>query len=378
MKKRVGGGSGGAQGGRRPHDPAVDVGEKLHHRLVRIDGAALGLEADELDHRRAVLHARAGRRGAPYGFLDLGAHGGGLDAGEKADAHLEGAFGGHRRRPFAAADDAEVEVDGVGEAVVGAVARILGVPALLESLERRDQVEGGLDGVDPGRGVEHVGRLAAHSHAKPHHPHLGRHQALLEGLGDDRGVGLVAARQAGERAVAGAFLLDHRLQIDRRGGLHADVAERLERHGVGDDAGFHVANAAAVEAAVAHHRLEGRVGPHVLGSGRHHVDMAVEDQRAPGVTPRLVDADDVFLARVAPVHRREARLILDGVHVYLELVDGQPEPGEDFRHVVLGRGLVAERRAVAHQIGQHRHRLVVQRVGGGDDLRGARRGVHRG
>ena len=160
--------------------------------------------------------------------------------------------------------------------------------------------------------------------------------------------------------------------------MHAEVAERLERHGVGDDAGFHVAAAAAVEAAVAHHRLEGRVGPHVLGSGRHHVDMAVEDQRAPGVTPRLVDADDVFLARVAPVHRREARLILDGVHVYLELVDGQPEPGEDFRHMILGRGLVAERRAVAHQIGQHGHRLVVQRVGGGDDLGGARRGVHRG
>ena len=42
---------------------------------------------------------------------------------------------------------------------------------------------------------------------------------LSFGLGDDRGIRAIAARQAGERPVAGAFLFRHGLEIDRAAGF---------------------------------------------------------------------------------------------------------------------------------------------------------------
>ena len=45
-------------------------------------------------------------------------------------------------------------------------------------------------------------------------------------LGNEGGIGAIAALQAGERAIAGAFLLDHRLQIDIAARLQAKAGER--------------------------------------------------------------------------------------------------------------------------------------------------------
>ena len=99
-------------------------------------------------------------------------------------------------------------------------------------------------------------------------PDIGAHQLLVFGLRDQHGVGLVAAQMRHQRAVAGGFLLDHRLHVDGRGRLQADAAQRVEGEQVGGVAGLHVARRRGRSSqSPSIDRLEGRMRPHV-GAGR--------------------------------------------------------------------------------------------------------------
>src|SRR5436305_10003873 len=92
--------------------------------------------------------------------------------------------------------------------------------------------------------------MAAHLEAKPDHADLRAHHPARGRLGNETGVGAIAALQSRERAEPGALLLDHGLKMNPRRGLEArslDCIERIER---ADSAGFHVAGATAVHLAV--------------------------------------------------------------------------------------------------------------------------------
>ncbi len=183
-------------------------------------------------------------------------------------------------------------------------------------------------------GVRHRG---VHGHAvdvdgHPHHAHLRAHQ-LVAGLGNDRRVGGVALDQAGQRAVAGALLLDHRLQRDPRRRLVAQALQRAHRHRVGHDAGLHVVGAAPVQPVAVDPGLEGRARPQPLGADRHHVDVAVENQRAAAHRAfRVVHADDVAPTFVRDDRRRVARVAPQFVFVDRELAHGQAQRLELPRH----------------------------------------------
>ena len=82
--------------------------------------------------------------------------------------------------------------------------------------------------------------MAAHLDFKPKHADVGAHQLLVHRLGDQRGVGAIAAQMRHQRAVAGRFLFDHGLQIDRRRRLQADATQRLKRVEIGRMARLHV------------------------------------------------------------------------------------------------------------------------------------------
>ena len=69
----------------------------------------------------------------------------------------------------------------------------------------------------------------AHLHGEPEHAGIGAHQLLVLGLGDQHGVGPVAAQMGHQRAVAGGFLLDHRL--DRHGGGRLQAEAGAARRG---------------------------------------------------------------------------------------------------------------------------------------------------
>ncbi len=160
------------------------------------------------------------------------------------------------------------------------------------SAQRPDHPVGGVDGVRPRAHLAHMDRPAPDLDPEPQDAGIGAHQHLLLRLGDQHRVGAVAAQMGHQGAVAGRFLFHHRLQRHGGGGLEPDAAERVEGEQVGGMPRLHVGAAAAIEPVALHHRREGRVGPEVGGARRHHVDMGLEDQRAPPLLPRPVDADD--------------------------------------------------------------------------------------
>ncbi len=184
---------------------------------------------------------------------------------------------------------------------------------------------------------------------EPQDAGIGAHQHLLLRLGDQHRVGAVAAQMGHQGAVAGRFLFHHRLQ--RHGGrrLEPDAAERVEGEQVGGVPRLHVGAAAAVEPVALHHRLEGRVCPEVGGACRHHVDMGLEDQRAPPLLPRPVDADDDRRLGMLGTELGAARMRLDLRPVHREAVHGVAALAEGAEDEVLDRLLLAAGRGEAHQ-----------------------------
>ncbi|MNS96983.1 hypothetical protein D3C72_1313020 [compost metagenome] len=82
----------------------------------------------------------------------------------------------------------------------------------------------------------------------------------MRGFGDDHRVertelgrrdGALQRRHRGQGAVARVFFFKHAVESHRTRRLHAQLAQRLERRQRADDAGLHVARAAAVQPAIA-------------------------------------------------------------------------------------------------------------------------------
>ena len=145
---------------------------------------------------------------------------------------------------------------------------------------------------------------------EPHDTKLGGHQGLVKRFGNDGTVSLVSCMQAGQRAVAGAFFFDHRLQGDRGSRFKPNIVQRLKRLAIGNDAGFHVASAAAVNPVILDMRGEGAMAPLFGRSCRHHIHMAIQDQAASGRVFRAMQANNVFTPVITINHGwRKARLI---------------------------------------------------------------------
>ncbi len=88
------------------------------------------------------------------------------------------------------------------------------VPLNLELLQRLDQMIRRHDRVRAGAGMRDVNRVALHAQPEPDHADLGAHHLAVGRLGDEAGIGAVAALQGRERTDAGALLLDHRLEMN--------------------------------------------------------------------------------------------------------------------------------------------------------------------
>ncbi|MPL60859.1 hypothetical protein SDC9_06421 [bioreactor metagenome] len=377
---RVGGGGDGAArqclagGAQMRAVDRVDRGAGLGRAVVR-ERIALGHEAviDELG--QGVAQEGIGAGGVADHRLDLGAGGGQVLPRIDRDAQVEDAPGGHRARPVAAGDAADVQVHRVMRMGEIGMAAGRSVPARLEPVQGLDQREGRLNRIRAAAGIGDMGRQAAQMHLTPDHPELRGDEAFLEGLGDQCRIGAIAAQQTGKGAVAGAFLLDHRLHEDIGRRLQPERAQRIEREEVRGEPGLHVARAAAVKPAVLDAGREGRGAPHLLGACRHHIDMAVQDQRAALAAAAAMAADDVPGVLIGGEHGREAGLVADLVKRDLPAVDGKATGGHLICHEGLRALLVAAGRGMRGQFAQEVDLALEERVDRREDA-GGKVGVH--
>src|SRR5207302_4415673 len=86
--------------------------------------------------------------------------------------------------------------------------------------------------------------------AKPDHADLRAHHLAAGRLGNEAGVGTVAALQGRERTDAGALFFDYGLEVNPPGRLQAGRLDRVQRIECADGARLHVAGAAAIHLAV--------------------------------------------------------------------------------------------------------------------------------
>ena len=206
-----------------------------------------------------------------------------------------------------------------------------------------------------------MGGPAADLDLEPHDADIGAHQAVMGRLGDQRGVRVIAAHQARQRAVAGAFLFGDRLEVDMGRRLHARPFQRVKGEQIGRQAGLHVAGSAAVHPAVLDGGLIGREAPHVDRAGRHHVDMPVQDQRPADRLARTVGAHHIDRVVIVDADRRKAWMVLDLVDVDRPTVHGQPALFHGVVHEILGGVLLAALGGKAYELLQKRD-LVVEQI----------------
>ena len=196
--------------------------ERRDRRLGVAQHVTLGLEAVIDDLGRVVREEAVASRGVADRRLDLALGLRHVLTGIDRDADVEGAPGRHARRPVAAGDAADVEIDRMLHGVERRVLLAAAVPVLLQPVQRLHDAVGCLDRIGAGRGFADMHRHAADMDLEPQHADLATDEPVPHRLGDEHGVGAVAALQAGEGAVAGALLLDHRLHMHVGGRLVAD------------------------------------------------------------------------------------------------------------------------------------------------------------
>ncbi len=242
------------------------------------------------------------------------------------------------------------------------------VPGLLERAQFGDDAVGGIDGVGAGAHVAHVHGMAAHFHLEPQHADVGANEFLVLGLRDQHGIGAIAPQVRHEGAVAGRFLLDHGLYVERGGRLQADAGERIKREHVGRRADLHVRPAAPVEPVALDDGIEGRMRPHVGGARRHHVGVRLQDQRAAGFLARVVDADHDRGRGMLGRPGRAAGMPLDRLAVHGEAIHGVASAGQCLEYEILHRVLGTAGRGEADQSLREGDLVVETLRHGGDDL----------
>ena len=243
-----------------------------------------------------------------------------------------------------------------------------GVPLLLELAQLLDDAVGRFDRVRAGIGLVDVDGMAGDLDLEPHHADLRDGERAARRFGDQRRLGAIAALQAGQRTVARALLLDHRLLIDIGRRRVAQRAQSAQRKHVQDQPGLHVARAATVHPAILHIGIVGIARPHLVRPFRHDVDMSVQDQRAALGIGRPPGADHVPGIVVILAVRRVTRQVLQIVDLDLPAIDAEPVLLEEAGHHVLRRRLLEPRRWNAHEIDQHLGLIVERLVDGIHDL----------
>jgi hypothetical protein len=174
------------------------------------------------------------------------------------------------------------------------IVRLAGVPDLFEPLQGLDDHEGLLNRVRPGsKGARGVLGIAVDLHLEPDRANLRAQKLRLERLRDERRLGAIAASQTRQRAVAGALLLDHRLEKNLGRGLHAEAFESLERIETRRQSGLHIAGSASVHPAVPDRRFVRITCPVLARSGGNDVDVTVENERTPFGDAWRIPCDDI-------------------------------------------------------------------------------------
>src|SRR3954451_135158 len=259
--------------------------------------------------------------GSGYARLDFGLAVGDRPARQYRDPTIDIAPGRHAGGPVATLDDARIEIDRMGHSLeVSIIAGTL-VPFGLELFQRLQQMVSRRDRVRARTGLEHVHGMSTHFQAKPDYAHLRAHHLAGSRLGNETGVGAIPALQRGERAHPCTFFLDHGLEVDAGGRLETCGLDRIQGIELAYSAALHIASAAAIHSAVFYHRRKRRGFPHFKRSGRHHVAMALQDQRVACVARRPIGADHRAGFREIMFNRAEAAQIFQIVDIDMPIID---------------------------------------------------------
>ena len=354
----IGGAGGGIGHGRCAVHDRVAARQQAHRCRIEIDHASRRVESFEANRAFRRLGQFADRRAdRPFDFL---LRFGRIAARIDAEAEVDATGGRHRRGPLAARDLAEVEVERMRMVAEQRMRGVRRIPARLDFLQALPHVHRGLDRVQPLVRLHRMRGAAGQVELAPHGADLAAHDRFGEGFGVEHRVDGDALRlevlDRGQRAVAGAFLLDHGVEPYRPGGADAEIGQGLEAGQRGDQAALHVARAAAIKPAVPDVGLERRPFPQRQMAGGHHVDMTAHHQRFAALARRAQLAQQVVAAVQFAHHRR-----IQGVRGEHPGVDGdlahlEALLGEQLAHHGLRRLLMAGktlRLDQAFERGQH-------------------------
>src|SRR5215218_3122372 len=147
-----------------------------------------------------------------------------------------------------------------------------------------------------------VGRAAWDLQPKHERTALGRNEGETGRLGDQGGVGAVAAQDGREGAEPPVLLPYRRRHGDVAAQAQAEVGEGVESDEVGDEPALHVAGAASVEQVAIQASREWIPLPRRRVSRGHGVDVGVEQHRgsAPRPTPYAGDVRTVLVGVLFP------------------------------------------------------------------------------
>ena len=240
------------------------------------------------------------------------------------------------------------------------------VALILIILEGAGDDIGRLNGIQPGLHVAHMGRPATHRHPGPDHANLAGIQRLHPGpgLGDDHSVAFRQSEQAGGGAIAGAFLLDHRMHLHLGRGLQPSLAQGGKGQEIGGDSALHIPRTTAINPPAANLRRIGRAGPHISRPLRHHIDMALQHQGPATHRARLMHRHHIVAPLIGDQRRRE-----DRIPVWHR---GNAARGEAQRlilpgHFIEGGCLIAQGAGTAHQAEQTVQSGITQPITGLED-----------
>jgi hypothetical protein len=216
-----------------------------------------------------------------------------------------------------------------------------------ELLQRRDALvaDGG------------VGRAARDLQPEDERTSLGRHQGETGRLGDDGGVGAVAAQDGREGAKPAVLLPYRRRHGDIAAQPETEVREGVERDEMGDEPALHVAGAASVEQVALQVAREWIPFPRGRVSRVHGVGVGVEQDGAsvPCPSPCAGDVRSILVRDLFPnviaVRFRLLASSLPRIYVEAALREGAPDDGPH-------GALCARNRRDTHKLAQQAHHVL--------------------